>query len=235
MKQGITRFYKEVHVIEHENGYSITLDDKTFKSEDGHDIAHPSHALMQAIAEEWRAQGEMVDFLSMPLMRLLGAVIDCTDNVIMMLRGELLAYALNDTLCYHQEGDSTLATQQCSVWGTWLDWAKEEFGAEWIITHDIMPLIQPDETAHAATQWVEKLDTTHLVLLYMACQSLSSFIMSAALLRNACNVEEALASAWLEHDEQMRQWGEDPELIAKRELAAKELQAAMRFYTLIYI
>lgn len=233
MKQGIQRFYKEVTLADYDGGRQIMLDDKPLRSEDGHIFGHHAASLMTDIRQEWDAQGDTLDMLAMPLTRLLGGLLDMGDDGRLLMREELLTYALNDTLCYHQEDASSLAEAQCRIWGSWLDWAKDYFGEEWLITHNIMPVQQSDALKKTLTAWVARQNDATLLALFVTTQSLSSFILAVALSQEACNATEAVNAAWLEHDMQMEQWGNDDEIIAKKTAAFDETNAAAQFTQMI--
>lgn len=233
MKQGIKRFYKDVTLAGYEGGTQLMLDDKPLHSEDQHLFGHHSQTLMAGVKSEWEAQGETIDMLSMPLTRLLGGLLDMGDEERALMREELLTYALNDTLCYHQDDASSLAEAQCRIWGGWLDWAAKGFSAEWLITHNIMPVQQSDTLKSILIEWIADLDDASLLMLFVTCQSLSSFILAAALFQEACNATEAVNAAWLEHDMQMEQWGNDEEIIAKKTAAFNETNAAAQFIMLV--
>jgi hypothetical protein len=60
------RFWKEVAVVEGDR-FGITLDGRRLKTPAKADLAVPTRALADAIADEWRDSGEEVDPRAMPL------------------------------------------------------------------------------------------------------------------------------------------------------------------------
>jgi chaperone required for assembly of F1-ATPase len=55
------RFWKEVAVEPGDGGYRVALDGRPIRTQGGNPQILPTPALAEALAEEWRAQGEEVD------------------------------------------------------------------------------------------------------------------------------------------------------------------------------
>src|SRR4051812_10208375 len=70
------RFYKEVGIRAESSGFAVTLDGRRVKTPAKADLVLPSEAAAEAIAEEWRAQGEEIDPRTMPLTRLVNSALD---------------------------------------------------------------------------------------------------------------------------------------------------------------
>ncbi len=70
------RFYKEVSVEPLEEGCQILLDRRPVRTPARLPLLLPSLALADAVAEEWRSQGEEIDPRAMPLTGLANAAID---------------------------------------------------------------------------------------------------------------------------------------------------------------
>src|SRR5262245_32496920 len=70
------RFYKTVSVSEQPEGIAVLLDSRPVKTPARRALALPAIAIAEAIAAEWRAQGETIDPGSMPLTRLCNSIID---------------------------------------------------------------------------------------------------------------------------------------------------------------
>jgi chaperone required for assembly of F1-ATPase len=70
------RFYREVRVAAAASGHGIRLDDKPLRTPAKAELAVPSRALAEAIADEWRAQGDSIGINALPLTRLAMSAID---------------------------------------------------------------------------------------------------------------------------------------------------------------
>ena len=70
------RFYKEVGIAPSGVGFALTLDGRVAKTPGKSEFILPSAALAEAVAAEWRAQAEKIDFAAMPLTRLAFTAID---------------------------------------------------------------------------------------------------------------------------------------------------------------
>ena len=70
------RFYKECGIGTAEGGFSVTLDGRPVQTPARVVLALPTAPLAEAIAEEWRVQGETVVPDTMPLMRLATTAVD---------------------------------------------------------------------------------------------------------------------------------------------------------------
>ena len=66
-----TRFYREVSIAAGEGAeYSILLDNKPIRTPAGASFVVPTIALAEAVAEEWRMQGEKIRPETMTLTKL---------------------------------------------------------------------------------------------------------------------------------------------------------------------
>src|SRR3546814_3183615 len=70
------RFYEDAAVVAGESGFEIRLDGRPVRTPARAPLALPTQGLAEAIAEEWRAQGETVDPRSMPFTGLANGAID---------------------------------------------------------------------------------------------------------------------------------------------------------------
>ncbi|MCL9983805.1 MAG: ATP12 family chaperone protein, partial [Erythrobacter sp.] len=61
------RFYKDVTLGEAHGGYQVLLDGRGVKTVGGAAQIAPTRALGEALAAEWRNQGEKIDPASLPL------------------------------------------------------------------------------------------------------------------------------------------------------------------------
>ncbi len=103
------RFYKEVAVKDEEGGgASLLLDGKPVRTPGKAALALPARALAEAIAAEWRAQGERIDPSTMPLTRLANSAIDGVKGREQAVIDDIARHAGSDLLCYRAEGPEGL-------------------------------------------------------------------------------------------------------------------------------
>src|SRR5580704_3418514 len=122
------RFYKDVSVETIPAGFRVLLDGKPVKTPGRQDLLLPTRALADAIAGEWRDQGEGIKPAAMPMLRLANTVLDGVsknrDDVI----AAILRFGEHDLICYRAE-ESKLAAHQCEAWDPMLDWAASRHDA----------------------------------------------------------------------------------------------------------
>ena len=70
------RFYKAVTVEREADGFSVRLDGKPVKTPSGKTVVLPTERAAQLVADEFAAQGERIDPLTMPVTRLVNTAID---------------------------------------------------------------------------------------------------------------------------------------------------------------
>ena len=94
------RFYKDVTIVAEGDGHAIRLDDRPVRTPARALLTLPTLALAQAVAEEWRAQGETVDPASMPFTGLANAAIDHIVPNRAQFAAGIARYGESDLLCY---------------------------------------------------------------------------------------------------------------------------------------
>ncbi|HEY6336098.1 MAG TPA: ATP12 family protein [Alphaproteobacteria bacterium] len=227
------RAYKDVAVVELEEGYGIALDGKAVRTPRRHPLRLPTRPLAGAIADEWRAQDEDVDPRTMPLTRLAGSAID----LVLPNRADVIertaAYAATDLLCYRAEGPQPLMERQESAWQPLIDWAGSRFKAPLTVTRGIMAVEQPDETLRALALAVEGLDNMRLTALAAATAACGSLVLALALAEREIDAGTAFELSQLDESYQIELWGEDPEAAARRVALKADIAAAARFFRLL--
>ena len=120
------RFYKDVAVKDEDGGgASLRLDGRCVRTPGKALLALPSRALAEAIAEEWRAQGERIDPSTMPLTRLANSAIDGVKGREQAVVGDIVNYAGSDLLCYRAEAPKGLVAAQSAHWDDVLAFARD--------------------------------------------------------------------------------------------------------------
>jgi chaperone required for assembly of F1-ATPase len=76
----------------------------------------PTQAMGEALAAEWRNQGEKIDPASLPLRDMADYAIDIVAPDPAAVAQGLVAYAETDTLCYRADPDEPFYARQIEVW-----------------------------------------------------------------------------------------------------------------------
>jgi len=230
------RFYKQVGLVEEDEGFSIQLDGRTVRSPAGTAMRLPVRALADAVAAEWDAQAEKIDPASMPLFSLAVTVIDRVTPQRAAICSELTAYGGNDCICYQDAGnaeEADLAVRQAQGWGPWLDWARAALGADLVVATGIMPVTQPQDSLTALRRAVESHDDWELGMLYRATTLGGSLVLGLAMIRGEMNADAMFEAAFLDELWQTEKWGSDWEAEDRRNNIRAELAQAEIFLTLL--
>jgi chaperone required for assembly of F1-ATPase len=224
------RFYKDVTIRE-AKGWMVLLDGRPIKTPRRADLALPTRGLAEAIADEWRGQGDEVKPASMPLTRLANTAIDRVFGHEADVMEKVLAFA-NDHLCYRAAAPADLAARQDAAWNPLLDWAAERHGARLTTTTGVTPITQPEGSVAALRTAVAGLDPFTLAGLHNAVTILGSLVLGLALADRRLTAEEAFALSQLDERYQTEHWGADNEAAARTRSLAAELAAAAQFMAL---
>ncbi|MBV9046446.1 MAG: ATPase, partial [Alphaproteobacteria bacterium] len=148
------RFYKAVTVSD---DFGILLDGRALKTPAKAALKLPTRALADALANEWRGQGDEVDLNKMPLNRLANTAIDRVSSHREAIVTELAGYGGSDLLSYRAD-DPALAARQAVQWNPLVEWAGETLGARLNVTTGVTHVKQNAEALAALHRAVAALD-----------------------------------------------------------------------------
>jgi len=222
------RFYKEVAVAER----SILLDGKTLKTPRGTDLVLPTWVFAEAVAEEWRGQGDEIDPAAMPLTKLANTAIDGVAPRRMEVTAEISAFARHDHLCYRTDAPAELVRRQNEAWDPLLDWAAERYGAPLLTAHGVTSIAQPEASLAALRAAVEAFDPFALAGLHVVASICGSLVLALAVADRRVTATEAFACSQIDERYQAEKWGLDAEAQARARRLEAELDAAARFMDL---
>lgn len=225
------RFYKDVTVDEAKGGFRFLLDGKPVRTPARQPLLLPTRAMAEAIAEEWRAQGDEMLPLAMPLTRLVNTVLDgvraTRDDVI----GAILRFGENDLLSYRAEAPAALVARQLD-WNIYLDWVAERHGAHLAVTSGIQHVEQSAETLAALRRAVSGLNDFDLTALHVLTSITGSLVLGLAVLGERLTADEAFALSRLDEAYQAERWGTDREAEQRTERLAAEMGHAAQLVSL---
>ena len=196
MSWAARRLYKQATVeAEPEGGFAVALDGRKIKSPAGRLLIAPTRCLAQAIAEEWAGQGDKIDPLTMPLMRLLCTTIDRVSPDRGSVVDQVVTFAVTDLLCYRAEAPEDLVQRQEETWRALLDWAEETHGAALVVTRGIVPVDQSAAAVAAFRKAVHVLDDFELTALANGAATAGSLVIGLALVAGRLDADGAFAAA----------------------------------------
>jgi len=219
------RFYDEVSVAETGSGFDLQLDGRPVKTPARRTLSAPTRALGEALAAEWRAQGELIDPATMPLTRLANTIIDGVADAPGAVAGEIAKYLGSDLVLYRADAPEGLVRRQREHWDPIAAWAREALRATFLATAGVMPVAQP-EAALAAARAALPQDPWRLGALHAATTLTGSGLIALALDAGRLSLAEAWAAAHVDEDWNMDQWGRDAIALERRAFRFGEMQAA---------
>ena len=223
------RFYKEVSLDAAPGGHRILLDGRPVHSPARQLLVMPSAALAEAVADEWRAQGETIERAGMGLTRLVSTALDRMPALRGAAIDEALGYALTDLLCYRAAEPVELAERQQRAWQPWLDWLARAHGARLVVTTTMLPVSQPEPAIARLRTAIEVLDDWRLVGLRGATTALGSVVLGLALLEGEIDKEQALAASLLDELFEIERWGRERDAERRQQVLRRDVAAASGF------
>ncbi|QPF94443.1 ATP12 family chaperone protein [Bradyrhizobium commune] len=220
------RFYKEAGVTEAEDGFAITLDGKPIRTPSGRQVAIPSRPLADAVAAEWRAQGETIDPVAMPLTRIANSVVEGVVDRVALVSDDLAKYFESDLLFYRAGHPEGLVAREAAHWDPVLFWAAERLGAHFILSEGVMQVKQPDEAVLAARAALPG-DAWSVAALHVVTTLTGSALLALALAHGVRDADQVWAAAHVDEDWNAEKWGVDEEAAVRRAARLKDFQAAV--------
>jgi len=227
------RFYKDVSVGSIGGGHQIMLDSKAVQTPAGAPLAVPSHALAQAIAEEWDAQEKVIRPEAMILTKLANTAIDRVRPHTANAQNQILAFGKSDVVCYRAEAPAELVRRQALAWDPLLAWARERFGVSLRATSGLSFVEQDQATVRGLDDVLSGLDAFALAGLHSAASLLGSLVIALAFFERRLDPETAFTAANLDRIYQAERWGWDEGESAKAAAERSELNQISRFFELI--
>jgi chaperone required for assembly of F1-ATPase len=221
------RFFKDASADDAGEGrVALLLDGKPVLTPLRRPLAAPSRSLAQAIASEWDAQTDMIDPARMPLTRLANAVIDAVVDRPQPVAVEIARYIGSDLLFYRADAPAGLVAKQSQAWDPVLAWAREVYGARFVLAEGVVHTPQPRD-AIAAMRATIPGEAWRLAAVSSIATLTGSALLALALSHDALTADAAWSAAHVDEDWQMSQWGQDQLALERRAFRAAEFQAAV--------
>ncbi len=232
-KKTNNRFYKNAAVVEVDGGWKIELDGREVRTPSGELQCVPRRALAQAMAAEWNEQGDKVDPNTMALCGLANAAIDRVTPGRETFIGQIEDYLKSDLVCYWAERPDDLVKRQRDAWQPLIDWMGSRFDVHLRTTSGIVHLEQPEQAVVAVRSALKAFDAFHLAACVDMVGVLGSVTIGLALYERHISPERAFQVAFLDELYQVETWGEDDEATGRREGLKSDLDATVRFLSLL--
>ena len=102
------RFYEKAGVEKEAEGWSVRLDGKPVRTPGRAPLALPTLAAAELVAQEFAAQRDVIDPVSMPVLRLVNTAIDGVATDPQAVVEDILRYASSDLLLYRADAPQVL-------------------------------------------------------------------------------------------------------------------------------
>ncbi|GLH76231.1 ATPase [Bradyrhizobium sp. SSBR45G] len=221
------RFYKEAGTAAAEGGFHVTLDGRPIRTPSGRVVVIPVAGLAEAVAAEWRAQGETINPTLMPLTRFANSVVQSVVDRTSEVREDIAKYLHSDLLFYRAGHPEGLVAREAEHWDPVLDWARDSLGAHFILSEGIMHVTQPEAAVQAARDALPTGAWT-LAAAHVATTVTGSALLALALVHAVRDADQVWAAAHVDEDWNVAQWGADEEAMARRAARQVDYQAAIR-------
>ena len=227
------RFWKEATAVPVDDAWQIRLDGKPLRTPARVPLQVAGQPLAEAVAAEWALASATVDPRAMPLTGLANAAIDRVTQDPAEFAASLSRFARADLLTYRAQGPRPLVDLETTTWDPLLDWARQRFNVEFVVTTGINPVDQPAATLAHLDAAVAVLDPFTLAGLAPLVTVGGSLVAGLAVLECAFDLESGWAAVSLDEQYQLDTWGEDSE--ARKALNSREVdyRAGARFLALL--
>lgn len=229
----VKRFWKDVFVEATDSGFRVLLDTRPLRTQGGAPQVVPTRALAEALADEWRAQGDEVDPDTFPLRDSADFAIDHVGADREGVIAKLLRFAETDTLCYRADPDEPLFARQQQLWEPVLTAAEQRLGVQFKRISGVIHHPQPATTLDRLADELRGLDDFTLAAVQALAPVAASLVVALAVLQPGADPTQLFAVSNAEEDWQAEQWGWEwtAEELRARRLAS--FLAAARFAELV--
>lgn len=223
------RFWREVTMGKAEGGWRVLLDGRPIRTPGGAAQVVPSAALAEAMAQEWRRQGEEVDPALFAFRDMADYAIDVAGPDRIALVGQLLGYAETDTLCYRADPDEPLYRRQQEVWEPLLAAFEAREGVRLERVSGVLHRPQPEASMARLRERLEALDPLTLAAVNAMTSLAASLSVALSALEHDADIDALWQAASLEELWQAELWGVDEQAEARRARRAADFSAAAAF------
>ena len=226
------RFWKNVHVVSSEAGYSINLDDKILKTPAKKQIVLPTEPLAKKIASEWEGQAEEIDLNTMPFTKSANAALDKVSEQFEEVSSLLGEYGETDLLYYYADSPPELQKRQKTGWDPIVKWAENTFKVQINCGIGIVYIPQNKQLLSEIHIKISNLSIFELTAFYDMVSITGSFILGLAIINGRLSAEEAYQLSRVDELWQLEHWGDDKEAQAASNLKNAAILHSEEFFAL---
>ena len=230
MKQALPkRFYEIASVVETADGtFAVQLDGKPVRTPGKARLTLPTQAAAQLVADEFMAQVEFINPVSMPVLRLANTAIDGVSADTQAVLEDVMRFSSSDLICYRAEGPERLVAQQAEAWDGVLDWARSTLGARFYLAEGVVFVDQPRDAVAAVGIWLKQREEAfRLSAIHLMTTLTGSALLALAVEAGALTPDEAWTAAHIDEDWNIEQWGQDEEAANRRVSRRRDFDAAV--------
>jgi chaperone required for assembly of F1-ATPase len=205
------RFYSAVSVAQMNSSFTVMLDSRTLRGPKGAQVILPTQALADQVAEEWAAQGPILDLAGMHATRLANTAMESIPKAREATAQAIADFAASDLLCYFAITPEGLLERQQRLWSPILDRAEADAGLRFVRAAGVVHQAQPAETLARVKALALELDDFGLTGLAFGAALFGSAVLAIGLQRVWLAGEEAFDLSRLDEAWQEERWGVDAE------------------------
>jgi len=205
------RFWSDVTVARHDDGFGVLLDDRPLRTPDRKPLILPTQALADLVAAEWAAQVGTIRPDLMPATRAANVALDKLPATRAAVVDEIARWGETDLLCYRATEPQALIARQAAAWDPLLDWAAVRYGARLVVTAGVMPTPQPAQALAPLRAALDLCDAFELCALHDLVALSGSLIIGLATAEGQAAPDALWRASRIDEDWQIDCWGEDDE------------------------
>jgi chaperone required for assembly of F1-ATPase len=216
------RFYESAGIVPVDGGWAVSLDGKPLRTPAKRGLVLPTEALAERIANEWREQGERIDFATMHANRLANVALDRTPGSRAELAIEASRYADTALVSHLADNPPKLRQRQEEAWAPLRIWAGETLGVKLTPVVGVIAARQPPESIEAVRRHAESLDDFRLTAFVHSIAMFGSAVIGLAVERRRLTAVAGHEVSLVDETFQASLWGEAAEAARRRDLVRVE-------------
>ncbi|MCO5066117.1 MAG: ATPase [Rhizobiaceae bacterium] len=229
------RFYKSVALAEENGGVAVHLDGRQVRTPGRAAVILPNAEAARLVADEFDAQANEIDPVSMPVTRLVNTAIDGVANESEAVLEDILRFASSDMLCYRADSPEGLVERQNEMWDPVLEWSAQALHARLALAEGVMhvkqsPMAIQALRIHLANRLGDEaaVRALRLAALHVITALTGSALLALAVEAGEIDAEQAWLAAHVDEDWQIEHWGQDAEALARRNARHRDFSAAVK-------
>lgn len=229
MKQALPkRFYQDVAAVDTVDGFVIQLDGRPVRTPGKALLALPSRNAAELVVAEFAAQQEVIDPVSMPVLRIVNSAIDGVAPDMQAVLEDVIRYCGSDLVCYRSDAPQALVERQAAAWDPVLGWARSALGAQFYLAEGVMHVTQPQGSLDAVGAWLrQRQNPFWLASIHVLTTLTGSALLALAAEAGALSSDQTWAAAHVDEEWNIEKWGEDDEAVARRQARYHDFSAAI--------